>query len=70
MRMISSTILAAALVAVAAPAFALTTVSPAPVRGDGVAPELVSMHSHMRSHHRHHCSGTHNGNCRIFRKNF
>lgn len=70
MRMISSTFMAAALMAVAAPAFALTPVSPASDRANGVAPELVSMHSRTRTHHRHHCDGSHNGNCRVFRKNF
>ena len=70
MRTISSTIMAAAIVAVAAPAFALTSAPPTGVRAGDVAPEYVSMHSHMRSHRRHHCDGSHNGNCRIFRKNF
>lgn len=68
MPTLSSLCLAALLLTSAVPAFAFTSNAPTAFH-DGTATQLVSMHSRMRSR-RHHCNGTHNGNCRLYRKNF
>ena len=65
---ISSFCLSALLTTAAVPAFAFASNASA-ASHENVAPQLVSMHSRMRAH-RLHCNGRHNGNCRIYRKNF
>ncbi len=68
MRVFISSTLAAGLIAFAAPAFAQTSRPNLLDRPSSaiLSPELVSTHYHRR----HHCDGTHNGNCRLYRHNF
>lgn len=67
MHPISSIVLAVSLMVAAVPAFALTAGSPAALRSPEAVSQVATAHYRAR---RHHCNGTHNGNCRLYRKNF
>lgn len=67
MQSISSVVLAASLMVVAVPAFAFTSEASAALRSPQAKSQVATAHYRTR---RHHCNGTHNGNCRLYRKNF
>lgn len=67
MRLVSTFVLAASLTVAAMPAFAFTATAPVAFRAQSGTPQAVAAHSRPR---RHHCSGTHNGNCRLYHRNF
>ena len=67
MHSISSIVLATSLMVAAVPAFAFTATAPAAVRSPEAMSQVTTAHYRAR---RHHCNGTHNGNCRLYRKNF